>query len=79
MYALGLVNCLFSAESLEAETLAYAKRLSAMPDASIQITKGIMNSAIDGNLDAILDNESTASPFCTTTEAYAKTMEKFAK
>ena len=75
----GLVNCVFPAEALEDETLAFARRLAAMPDASIQITKNIMNALSDTNLDACLEAESTASPFCTTTKAYAATMEKFAR
>jgi 2-(1,2-epoxy-1,2-dihydrophenyl)acetyl-CoA isomerase len=79
MQGLGLVNAVFPADELEAETLALAARLAQMPDASIQITKGIMNSIADSNLDALLETETTASPFCTTTTAYAKTMEKFKK
>lgn len=75
----GLVNRLFSADKLEEETYAFARLLSSMPDASIQITKTLMNSLADGGLDACLEAESTASPFCTTTCAYARTMERFAK
>lgn len=75
----GLVNRLFAPETLEEETLAFARVLSSMPDASIQITKTLMNSLADENLNACLEAESTASPFCTTTAAYAKTMECFAR
>lgn len=75
----GLVNRVFPAAALEEETLAFARSLAAMPDASIQITKNIMNALSDGNLDACLEAESTASPFCTTTRVYAATMEKFAR
>lgn len=75
----GLVNRVFPAASLEEETLAFARQLVAMPDASIQITKNIMNALSDTNLDACLEAESTASPYCTTTKAYAVTMEKFAR
>lgn len=75
----GLVNRLFAADALEEETMAFARQLSAMPDASIQITKTMMNSLADETLNACLEAESTASPFCTTTTAYAKTMERFAK
>ena len=50
-----------------------------MPDESIHLTKNIMNALADGNLEACLEAESTASPFCTTTKAYAATMEKFAR
>ena len=75
----GLVNRLFPADELEASTLEFARQLSAMPDASIQITKTMMNALADETLAASLEAESTASPFCTTTTAYAKTMERFAK
>lgn len=75
----GLVNRVFPSDALEQETLAFARQLAAMPDASIQITKNIMNALSDGNLEACLEAESTASPFCTTTKAYAATMEKFAR
>ena len=75
----GLVNRLFPADELEASTLEFARQLSAMPDASIQITKTMMTALADETLAASLEAESTASPFCTTTTAYAKTMERFAK
>lgn len=75
----GLVNRLFADGELEAQTMAFARQLSAMPDASIQITKTMMNALADEALGACLEAESTASPFCTTTTAYAKTMERFAK
>lgn len=75
----GLVNRVFAADELMESTLAFARELAAMPDSSIQITKGIVNSLADGNLGACLEAESTASPFCTTTAAYAETMKKFAR
>lgn len=75
----GLVNRLFADDELEAGTMDFARQLSAMPDASIQLTKTLVNSLADGNLGACLEAESTASPFCTTTAAYAKTMERFQK
>ena len=79
MYEWGLVNRLLPDDELERGTMAFAEQLAAMPDASIQITKTLMNSIADDNLNACLEAESTASPFCTTTAAYAKTMEKFAR
>ena len=75
----GLVNRLFPSDRLEQETYGFVRQLAAMPDASIQITKTLMNSLADDGLDACLEAESTASPFCTTTCAYARTMERFAK
>lgn len=79
LQAWGLVNRVFPAATLEEETLAFARELATMPDASIQITKNIMNALADSSLEACLEAESTASPFCTTTKAYAATMEKFAR
>lgn len=77
MRDLGLVNRIFKAESLEEETMKLAQELAAMPAASIQVVKGIMNSLADTDLDTVLEAELTASPFCTTTKAYAETMKKF--
>lgn len=79
LYDWGVVNRVFPAASLEDETLAFARELATMPTASIQLTKNIMNALSDGNLEACLEAESTASPFCTTTKAYAATMERFAR
>ncbi len=66
-------------ETLEASMLWFARQLAGMPYASIHLTKNIMNALADGNLEACLEAESTASPFCTTTKVYAATMEKFAR
>lgn len=79
MYDLGLVNKVVTSASLETETMAIARSLAAMPSASIQITKGLMNSLADDDLEVCLGAELTASPFCTTTDSYARTMEKYAK
>ena len=79
LYDWGVVNRVFPMETLEADTLWFARQLAGMFDASIHLTKNIMNALADGNLEACLEAESTASPFCTTTKAYAATMEKFAR
>ncbi len=47
-----------------------------MPPLSIQITKGIMNAAADTGLAAVLQAESTASPFCTETRQYAEVVRR---
>lgn len=75
----GIANRVCAAGELEGTTMELAKRLASMPDASIQVAKGMFNSLADWNLQTALTMEQTASPFCTTTKAYAKTMEKFAK
>lgn len=77
LYDWGVVNRVFPASDLEKETMAFARMLSDMPGPSIQITKNLMNSLADTDLEACLASEATASPFCTTTRAYAETMAKF--
>ncbi len=79
MLDLGLANRLFPKATLESDTIAFAKRLASMPDASIQIAKGIMNSVADGGLEWTLEAESTASPFCTITKAHAEAVRRFKK
>lgn len=79
MHEWGLVNRLTTPEELESTAMDLARTVASMPAPSIQITKGILNSLVDGNLNACMQAESTASPFCTTTAAYAKTMERFNK
>jgi 2-(1,2-epoxy-1,2-dihydrophenyl)acetyl-CoA isomerase len=74
---LGLVNRLYAPEELEQGTLEMARQLADMPDASIQITKGILNSLADSDLDVLLEAELTASPFCTATTAYAEAIKRF--
>lgn len=76
---LGIANRVCPSEELEDAAYGMARRLAQMPDASIQVAKGMVNSLSDGNLQVALDMEQTASPFCTTTKAYAATMAKFAK
>jgi 2-(1,2-epoxy-1,2-dihydrophenyl)acetyl-CoA isomerase len=68
---LGIANRVLPAAELEAGTLALARQLAAMPALSVQITKGIMNAAADTGLAAVLQAESTASPFCTATGPFA--------
>ncbi len=65
-----LVNRVFSAEQLSEGTYALAREVAAMPPLSIQLTKGMVNAAYDTGLDATLEAESTASPFCASTAAF---------
>jgi len=67
---LRLVNRVFRAAELESGTLELARQVAAMPPLSIQITKGMINGAYDVGLDAMLETESTASPFCAQTAAF---------
>lgn len=65
-----LANRVFPAAELEAGTLGLARQVAAMPPLSIQVTKGMLNAAYDTGLDAMLETESTASPFCANTAAF---------
>lgn len=67
---LGLVNRVFPAAELESGTLELARQVAAMPALSVQITKSMINGAYDVGLDAMLETESTASPFCAQTAAF---------
>lgn len=59
-----LVNRVFAATELESGTMQLARDVAAMPALSIQVTKSMINAAYDGGLDATLETEATASPFC---------------
>ncbi len=65
-------------KELEGVTYGLARRLSEMPDASIQVAKTMINSLTDDGMSACFAMEQTASPFCTTTAAFARTQERFA-
>lgn len=79
LYDMGCANRVCASEELESVTMELAGRLAAMPDASIQVAKGMFNALNDTMLATSLVMEQTASPFCTTTAAYAATQAKFAK
>lgn len=79
LYRLGIANRVCDSADLETTALELARRVASMPDASIQVAKGMVNAVSDANLGVALTMEQTASPFCTTTRAYAATQEKFAR
>jgi 2-(1,2-epoxy-1,2-dihydrophenyl)acetyl-CoA isomerase len=76
---LGIANRVFPDERLEEETMAFAERLSGLPNLSLKITKGIMNSTMDTQLNAVLDAESIGSPFCAQGEEFRAIAAKFRK
>ena len=70
----------FRRNSLEETTMELARRLAEMPDASIQVAKGMLNSLSDTNLQASARAGADGFPVLHhDDEAYAKTMEKFAR
>lgn len=79
LYDLGIANRVCPSVDLEKTTKELALKLASMPDASIQVAKGMINAISDSNLSCALTMEQTASPFCTTTRAFAETQKKFAR
>ncbi len=76
---MGIVNRVVKKEELEEKALEYAQALSAIPANSLSITKGIMNGAADPMVGAVMEAESTASPFCTRTLEYKEMVARFSK
>lgn len=76
---LGIANRVFSEESFEQEAAAFMDKLQAMPNLSLRITKGIMNSAMDTELNSIMEAESIGSPFCSQGEEFKAAVAKFQK
>lgn len=78
-YGMGIVNRVVPKEELEEKAMEYALELSAISANSVSITKGIMNGAADQVLNAVMEAESTASPFCTQTQEYKDMVARFSK
>lgn len=76
---LRLANRVLAPEDLLAGTLELAGAVAATPPQSVQITKGLVNAAQDVGLEAVLQAETTASPFCTQTAGFRETMRRFGR
>lgn len=77
--SLGLTNRVFPAESFEDDCNEFLMRLAALPNLSLRITKGIMNSTMDTQLTAVMEAESIGSPFCSQGEEFKAISAKFQK
>lgn len=76
---LGLVNRVFPEACFEQEAEAFLMKLAALPNLSLRITKGILNSAMDTELSSIMEAESIGSPFCAQGEEFKAIAAKFQK
>lgn len=76
---MGVTNRVLPAAGLWDGTLELARAVAAMPALAIQVTKGIMNAASDTGLDAVLEAESTASPFCAQSAEHQAITARFRK
>lgn len=74
---LGFVNHAYPSESLDEEVYAFARTLAGMPKIAMGITKRVTNSTVLAGLDALLECEQQASPFCGSTEEFKKRREAF--
>lgn len=75
--ALGLVNGVFSADALEAEVLARARRLAAGPRLALRYMKENLNRALTGTLEEALDLEATLHLHTGTTEDHREAATAF--
>ena len=76
---LGIVNRVFPEESFEEDAKEFLEKLSALPNLSLRITKGIMNSSMDTELNSIMEAESIGSPFCSQGEEFKSIAARFQK
>lgn len=74
---LGIVNRVCPPESLDDEVAAFAETLAGMPKIAMGITKRVANSTVLAGMDALLECEQQASPFCASTEEFKKRREAF--
>lgn len=74
---LGIANRVCPPESLDDEVAAFAETLAGMPKIAMGITKRVANSTVLAGMDALLECEQQASPFCASTEEFKKRREAF--
>lgn len=74
---LGIINRLCSPEELDAEALAFALELASMPRIAMGITKRVTNATVLAGIDRLLECEQEASPFCGSTQEFARRRESF--
>lgn len=74
---LGIANRVYASEALASEAIAFAETLAGMPKLAMGITKRVANSTVLAGIDALLECEQQASPFCGSTEEFKKRREDF--
>lgn len=76
-YELGIANRVCAPETLDGEALAFAETLAQMPAIAMGITKRVTNSTVLAGIDALMECEQQASPFCGSTDEFRKRREAF--
>jgi 2-(1,2-epoxy-1,2-dihydrophenyl)acetyl-CoA isomerase len=77
--AAGLINKVVPAAELEAATRDWAERLARGPTRSIGASKGLLNRALQTDLDAALEEEATAQALVSQTRDFAEGVRAFAE
>lgn len=79
LYDFGIANRVCEADELATVTRELAAQVAAMPALSVQVVKSTMNGATDLSLNAMLEAETTASPFCAQTAEAKAAISRFAR
>ncbi|MDR1915054.1 MAG: enoyl-CoA hydratase/isomerase family protein [Synergistaceae bacterium] len=74
---MGMLNILTTRENLSNETMAYAKRLVALPQDTVALTKALINQTLFSGLDACLDREAKYQDLLLRSENYIEGVEAF--
>lgn len=78
-YELGIANRVYAPEILDEEAIAFAENLARMPKIAMGITKKITNATVLQGMDALMESEQQASPFCGSTDEFRQRREAFLK
>lgn len=76
---LGLANRVFAEDEFESAAADFLESVCALPNLSLRITKGIMNSSMDTQMAAVMEAESIGSPFCSQGEEFKAISARFQK
>ncbi|MDR1472057.1 MAG: enoyl-CoA hydratase/isomerase family protein [Synergistaceae bacterium] len=74
---LGMVNIVTARENLQNETMAFAKKLAALPQDAVSLTKALINQTIFSGLDACLDRETKYQDLLFRSDNYMEGVEAF--
>lgn len=78
-YELGIANRVYPAETVGEEALKFAQKLADMPRLAMGITKRVTNSTVLSGIEALMECEQQASPFCGSTDEFKARREAFLK
>jgi 2-(1,2-epoxy-1,2-dihydrophenyl)acetyl-CoA isomerase len=74
---MGMVNVVTTRENLQNDTMAYAKKLVALPNDAVSLTKALINQTLFSGLDACLDRETKYQDVLFKSENFVEGVEAF--